>query len=207
LQVRGVPLVSAAGASLVNSIASTVVNIALLLAVLPASRAQIDIGRIPWRGVAALALLVIAVIAVITAVLWRLPLVRRFYASQVRPAIASMIRVTRTPSKLALVLGGNLAVTILYAIALAAVCRAYGDGTGFTTLLFINIAVAYISGLIPIPGGLGVAEAGLAAALAAVGVQPDVAVGVALTYRLVTTWLPPIPGWFALRYLEHEGDL
>jgi uncharacterized protein (TIRG00374 family) len=105
------------------------------------------------------------------------------------------------------VLGGNLAVTILYAIALAAVCRAYGDGTGFTTLLFINIAVAYISGLIPIPGGLGVAEAGLAAALAAVGVQPDVAVGVALTYRLVTTWLPPIPGWFALRYLEHEGDL
>jgi len=118
-----------------------------------------------------------------------------------------MIEVTRKPSKTALVLGGNLAVAILYAVALTAVCRAYGDSTGFTTVLFVNIAVSYLTGLIPVPGGLGVAEAGLAAGLAAVGVAPDVAVAVSLTYRFITTWLPPLPGWFALRYLEHEGDL
>lgn len=207
LQVRGVAVASAAGASLVNSVASTVVNVALLLAVLPASRAKIDIGRVPWRGVVAVTLLVIAVVVLVGAALWRVPRVQRFYAGQIRPAIRHMIDVTRKPSKTALVLGGNLGVAILYGIALTAVCRAYGDDTGFTTVLFINIAVSYLTGLIPVPGGLGVAEAGLAAGLAAVGVLPDVAVGVSLTYRFITTWLPPLPGWFALHYLEREGDL
>ena len=207
LHVRGVPVVTAAAASLVNTVASTVVNLLLLVAVLPASGAKVDLGRIPWRGVLAVALLVVAVVGIVGAIAWRLPRIQRLYREQVRPAVHDMLEVARSPSKLALVLGGNLSVSILYGLTLLAISRGFGDGTSFTTLLFVNIAVSYLTGVVPVPGGLGVAEAGLAAGLSSVGVVPTIAVAMALSYRLIVTWLPPIPGWFALRYLDHQGDL
>ena len=41
----------------------------------------------------------------------------------------------------------------------------------------------------PIPGGVGVTEAGMTAGLAAVGVPSDVAVSAVLTYRLISYYL------------------
>jgi glycosyltransferase 2 family protein len=74
-------------------------------------------------------------------------------------------------------------------------------------LLLVNIASSTLSGLVPAPGGLGVAEATLAGALTATGVPSTTAISIALTYRLITTWLPTVPGWFALRALERGDDL
>ena len=113
----------------------------------------------------------------------------------------------RSPAKVALVVGGNVAVQLLYALTLGAVCRAFGVTIPFSTLLVVNIGSSAISGLVPAPGGLGVAEATLAGALTAAGVPSAVAVAATLTQRLVTTWLPPVPGWFALRSLERGEDL
>ena len=57
----------------------------------------------------------------------------------------------------------------------------------------------------PVPGGIGVAEASLAAGLMAYGVPPTIAGAAALTQRLVTFYLPPIWGWVAFRWLsKHE---
>ena len=64
----------------------------------------------------------------------------------------------------------------------------------------VNWAATNAGSISPTPGGLGVAEAGLTAA----GVRTDLAVAAALTHRLVTFWLPPIPGWFAIRSLERD---
>ena len=47
-----------------------------------------------------------------------------------------------------------------------------------------------LAGLIPVPGGVGAAEASLTAGLFAVGVDDSTAFAIALTYRLCTSYLP-----------------
>jgi uncharacterized membrane protein YbhN (UPF0104 family) len=55
--------------------------------------------------------------------------------------------------------------------------------------------------LIPVPGGIGAAEATLSAGLIAVGVDESTAFAIAVTQRLSTFYLPPIWGYFSLRWL------
>ena len=57
----------------------------------------------------------------------------------------------------------------------------------------------------PVPGGMGVAEAGFTVGLQAIGVPSAIAVSTAITFRLVTFYLPPIWGAAAMRWLRrHE---
>jgi uncharacterized membrane protein YbhN (UPF0104 family) len=56
-----------------------------------------------------------------------------------------------------------------------------------------------------VPGGIGVAEAGLTAGLVAVGVPEATALAAALIHRLLTYYLPPVWGYFSLRWLGRHG--
>jgi uncharacterized membrane protein YbhN (UPF0104 family) len=52
---------------------------------------------------------------------------------------------------------------------------------------------------------MGVAEAGYTAGLQAIGIPAPIAVSTAITFRLVTFYLPPIWGSVAMRWLRrHE---
>ena len=57
------------------------------------------------------------------------------------------------------------------------------------------------------PGGLGATEAALVAGLAVVGVSEDEAIPGVLLFRLATFWVPILPGWLSMLYLQHRGDL
>ena len=59
----------------------------------------------------------------------------------------------------------------------------------------------------PIPGGIGVAEGGLTFGLVQAGVPEEVAFAIALVYRMASFYLPPIWGFFALRWLERNEHL
>ena len=91
-----------------------------------------------------------------------------------------------------------------YAWCLTACGRAFGGDAPFASIVVVNWAATTLGNVAPVPGGLGVAEAGLIAGLSASGVTTDVAVAAALTHRLTTFWLPPIAGWFALRHLRRR---
>jgi uncharacterized membrane protein YbhN (UPF0104 family) len=73
--------------------------------------------------------------------------------------------------------------------------------------IFINVTVSLISSISPVPGNAGVAEAGLTAGLTAIGVPSGAAVSGVLVYRLVSTYLPPIWGYFCLRWLTNHDYL
>jgi uncharacterized protein (TIRG00374 family) len=103
------------------------------------------------------------------------------------------------------VLGGNLGSEVLLALTLAILVRAFGASTSFATALVINVGVGLFSGLIPIPGGIGVAEGALFVGLTAAGIDEPTAVVCAISYRLCTYYLPPIWGWFAFHQLQREG--
>ena len=72
-------------------------------------------------------------------------------------------------------------------------------------VLLINTGVSVFAGLIPVPGGVGAAEAGLTAALVAVGVDDSTAFAIAITHRLCTYFLPPIWGSMSMRWLQRKS--
>ena len=78
---------------------------------------------------------------------------------------------------------------------------------GLGELLLINISVGLLSGLIPVPGGIGVAEGGLTYGLVLAGVPEEKALAAVLLYRLASFYLPPVWGYFAMRWLERRGHL
>ena len=74
------------------------------------------------------------------------------------------------------------------------------------------IAVVYLAGATlgqaaPTPGGLGAVEAALSAGLIAAGLDGGIAVSAVLLYRLVTFWLPTVPGYWAFTWLTKKGAL
>jgi uncharacterized protein (TIRG00374 family) len=71
--------------------------------------------------------------------------------------------------------------------------------------VFVNTAASVLSSLIPVPGGIGAAEASLSAGLIAMGVDESTAFAIAITQRLCTFYLPPIWGYLSLRWLTHKG--
>ena len=103
------------------------------------------------------------------------------------------------------VFGGSIASELLYALALGATCLAYGVHLNVGQLIFINTSASVLSGLVPVPGGIGAAEAALSAGLIAMGVDESTAFAIAITQRLCTFYLPPIWGYFSLRWLCAEG--
>ena len=66
-----------------------------------------------------------------------------------------------------------------------------------------HMALAYLAAtvavaLIPTPGGLGSVEAALIVALVAAGGPVAVATAVVLAYRIITVWVPLLPGALTL---------
>ena len=61
--------------------------------------------------------------------------------------------------------------------------------------------MSLFAGLLPIPGGIGVSEAGLTYGLTAAGVPTETAFAIAIAYRFASFYLPPIWGWFCYRWL------
>jgi undecaprenyl-diphosphatase len=207
LQVRGVPLRAALASVFVNTAGSAIAEASLFVAVLPIAGSRVHLSRIPWRSVLAggVAIGLIAIIA--GAVVWHAPRIHDFVAGPGRSVFAELRDLVRSPAKVSLIVGGQLLVQMLYAATLGAACLAFGVTVPWSTLLLINVGSSALSSLVPAPGGLGVAEATLAGALAATGTPSAVAISIALAYRLVTTWMPWAPGWIALRALERGDDL
>lgn len=59
----------------------------------------------------------------------------------------------------------------------------------------------------PTPGGLGAFEVALIAALSGFGLDKGTAVSAALAFRLLTYWLPTLPGWLMFHRMERNHEL
>ena len=107
----------------------------------------------------------------------------------------------------AITLGSSMGTEILYGAGFALCVLAVGGSVSLGEAIFINVTVSLFAGLMPVPGGIGVSEAGMTAGLTAVGVPSDIAVAAVLVYRLISYYLPPVWGYFSLRWLTKHDDL
>ena len=115
-------------------------------------------------------------------------------ASGVRTAI-ELIR-SRDPGLLGALAWWGFDMSVLWAMF-----HAFGSAPPFT-VIWMAYFLGTLGNLLPLPGGLGGVEGGMIGALAAFGVQLDLAVVSVLSYRAISFWLPTLPGvvaYFQLR--------
>ncbi len=140
-------------------------------------------------GVATTALIVIAVLVVAGVIAFAIPSLRhRALAGSTRPA--TRLAGPAGPRKLLQLFGGNLLSQVLFAVTLGACVRAFGYEVPLSTLILVNTVVTLFAGLLPVPGGVGVSEAGLSLGLTRAGIPSEAAFAIALTYRFATFYLP-----------------
>lgn len=164
----------------------------------------------PSRTVIAGLLTVAVLVLVVTSV----PFLRKFVVTRVRSLFAGvvprMLDVLQRPQKLITGIGGTLLLTGCFVMCLDASIRAFGDET--TSLSIASVAVVFLAGnalgsAAPTPGGVGAVEATLTVGLIAVGLPKEVAAPAVLMFRLLTLWLPVLPGWLAFNHLTRKGAL
>jgi uncharacterized membrane protein YbhN (UPF0104 family)/tRNA A-37 threonylcarbamoyl transferase component Bud32 len=206
LQRMGTPVPEAAAAGAVDDASETIVQVALFLLVIPFVHVSVDTGQFHGAGPdTRLVLAIVAALVVSIIVLLAVPKIRAKVLPPVRQALSGLWTVARDRHKRLELFGGNVGSELLYAIALGATCLAYGVHLNLAELVFVNTAASVLSSLIPVPGGIGAAEASLSAGLIAVGVDESTAFAIALTQRLCTFYLPPIWGYLSLRWLTRKG--
>src|SRR4029453_16142950 len=208
LQRMGTPLPQAVAAGAVDDASETIVQIALFLLVLPFVRVNLDTSQFHRTGpdsrlVAALGAALVISLVVILAV----PRLHAKVVPPLRQALSGVWTVARNRQKRLELFGGNIGSELLYAVSLGATCLAFGAPLNLAELVFVNTAAPLLSSLIPVPGGIGAAEASLSAGLIAMGVDESTAFAIAITQRLCTFYLPPIWGFLSLRWLSRKGYL
>jgi uncharacterized protein (TIRG00374 family) len=122
-----------------------------------------------------------------------------------RSQAATALGVLRHMTKVLLLLGGTLGAQLLQALVLGICLKAFGYDATVAQLILINTAVSLFAGFMPVPGGMGVAEAGYTAGLEAIGVPAAAALSTAIAFRLVTFYLPPLWGAPAMRWLRSHS--
>jgi glycosyltransferase 2 family protein len=206
LQRMGVSTPHALAAGAADDASETIVQIGLLLLAIPFVRDDVDTGEFAGGGPDTRLLAAVGVVLLLSAVLiFTVPKLREKVLPPVRSALSSLWTVIRDRRKRLELFGGSIAAELLYSLALGATCLAYGINLNLAQLVFINSSAAVLSGLVPVPGGIGAAEASLAAGLIAMGVDEPSAFAIAITQRLWTFYLPPIWGYASLRWLTRKG--
>jgi uncharacterized membrane protein YbhN (UPF0104 family) len=90
---------------------------------------------------------------------------------------------------------------------LAVAIGAAGGEVDLTLVLWLYLATVVLGELAPTPNGVGVVEVALVLGLLFTGTATPVAVVGVLTFRVLTAWLPLLPGWRASRSLHRSGGL
>jgi uncharacterized membrane protein YbhN (UPF0104 family) len=187
---------------LLSTVGTVIVQLPLFVVALALSPSSLALGNISVTGILRYALFAVLGLGVLAAVGFGIPRLRRAVLGPAREALSTIVTVVRTPRQVALIVGGNVAVSTLYTGCLMSCLLAFGASLSFWTALAMSIGVGTLGALVPVPGGgATVGSLGLAGALSAIGVPTQVAVAATLANGLAVTYLPAVPGWFATRHL------
>jgi uncharacterized membrane protein YbhN (UPF0104 family) len=198
----GVPPAAALSAGMIEGFSEFITQLTLFLLIFLFSDVNLglSLNQNQLSGLATTALIVLGALAVALAIAWFVRPLRARLLTALRQARGAL-DVLRSPTKLVELFGGNLAAQLLFAITLGVVARAFGQHLPLSKLILINTVVTLFSSLIPVPGGVGVSEGGLSLGLTRAGVPSDIALAIALSYRFVVVYLPPLWGYVSFRWL------
>lgn len=116
-----------------------------------------------------------------------------------------VLTIVKHPKRLASSVLLSMGITASYALVLWASTKSVG-----IDISIVDLFIAFVAGnaaltVSPTPGGIGAVEAAITAVLIAAGVAPAVALASVVVYRLVSYWLPILPGFIAFRNATKHG--
>lgn len=215
LQRNGLDAGEAAASVSINGVAGVAVHVLLTLGFVTWTSRSDTTGTSGLVGIELPAgstiLLVLAVLlAMIGGTLGIAPVRRRVVGpalAAVRSAGAQLAAVARRPARVAALVGGSAAISLSYVAAAAAAVAAFGGELSFAQVGTAYLAAAALASVAPTPGGLGAFEAALVALLTGFRMPDGPAVAAVLTFRLATFWLPILPGWAAVTWMQRRDEL
>lgn len=200
----GMRRASAVGVTVLNMTAFTVLGglwcaVGLLAIGTSSSLQRIDIphGRLVLAGAG---VAVVAAVAVLAS-----PFGRRRFVVPAWHVTRELLATLRRPVRAAQLFGGTTANLIVSGLGLAACLAAFHAPVPVVGAIAVFLVGQTLGHVVPIPGGLGPTEALMIAGLTTLGTAPAVAVAATLAARLLTYWLPVLPGIVAFRFLQHHG--
>ncbi|MEU5079668.1 MULTISPECIES: lysylphosphatidylglycerol synthase domain-containing protein [Streptomyces] len=197
----GLPAGRAAGALAVKTATGAAVRLALIALLAPACPGLLRLPRVSPVALAAASGLALLLVLLLVTPWW----------SRCRRALAAVLADIRAlharPARAAALWGGSLAFATLHALVLVAVTRAVGLPLAPLQVALLYLAASSAAALLPTPGGLGSLDAALALALGAAGTPGAGAASAVLGYRLLTVWLPLLPGLLVLGVLVRRKAL
>ncbi|WP_179646639.1 lysylphosphatidylglycerol synthase domain-containing protein [Spinactinospora alkalitolerans] len=154
-------------------------------------------------------IVVAALLSVLVAAVLLLPGLRRAVLNRARPyfqgVLPQLLDLLQKPGRLTMGVGGTLLLTVGFILCLYFSVAAFGGAPGIAAVAVVFLAGNAIGSAAPSPGGLGAVEAALLGGLTAVaGVPAAVALPAVLLFRLLTFWLPVLPGWGAFHHLQRK---
>jgi uncharacterized protein (TIRG00374 family) len=207
LQKAGVDSTTAAAAVALDSAVGAIVHLSLMVVFFAwARQSAASAFKLPDSSKILVVLaIVLAIAGLVMATRWGRKFVRHKVLAALRRTLANLARIARSPAKLSCLIGGSALVTLAYTVALAAAVAAFDGGPTFAQVGAVYLGAATVAAAAPTPGGLGAIEAALVAGLTGVGMASGPAVAAVLAYRLMTYWLPVLPGWVSFHVLERRG--
>lgn len=205
LNRSGISTASSATAVGVSQVVVFFVHVFLLITSGVVAGAQTDLSFRPPRITLVIFVVLFAVVIIALSINkvrnWVLLKIRPIF-SQIGPTISIIVQ---QPKRLLVSLLSSSLLNIFYIISFYASLKAFNAEVSIFTIAFVYLAGATIGQAAPTPGGIGAVEATLIAGLTATGVPSALALSGVLLYRIVTFYLPVLPGWFAFADLQRKN--
>ena len=207
LQKSGLHPALASASVGVSQVFAFFIHICLLFGFGIAAGTQEDLSFTPPR----IAVIAVAAVLVILALLLTFGPVRKILLERARPILTEvgprLATLAQRPWKILEGIGGILLLNMAFCACLIASVEAFGGQANLSAIAIVYLAGSTLGQAAPTPGGLGAVEAAYIAGLTAAGVDPSIAVSATLLFRIVTFWLPTIPGYLSLNWLQKVGSL
>jgi uncharacterized protein (TIRG00374 family) len=209
-QRQGYDAEAAVSAGAIATTASWTVKTLLFLIAVPFAAGNFHAPSSSGGDQVAVWIILAAILAagIAAALIALVPRLRRLISRRIRPHLrniwANVKTIATEPHKIVYVLTGSTLAQLLVILALGASLHAVGEHASIATLITVNTLASILGGAVPVPGGLGVVEAGLIAGLTSAGIPQDQAVAAVLIQRFFTSYLPPVWGWATLAWMRRR---
>jgi uncharacterized protein (TIRG00374 family) len=207
LNKSGVPGPAAATAVGVSQVVIFFIHIILLVIFGVIAGTQTDFSFRPPR----FTLVIVVIVFAIVIIMFSIAAFRNWLINKARPLIdqigPTLAIIVQQPQRLLSSIASSLVLNFSYILSFYAALNAFGSDISIATAAFVYLAGATIGQAAPTPGGIGAVEAALVAGLTAAGVPSGTALSAVLLYRVVTFWLPVLPGWYAFVNLQRKNNL
>jgi uncharacterized membrane protein YbhN (UPF0104 family) len=204
LRKFGVPPTIAVTQGALDGLAGFAVEAGILLVAFLTTDLDLDVesGDINWAVI--LFIVLVLIVGSLIAVM-RIARLREVILPVVKDAWDLLMGILKDPIRTLGLVGSNVAARTILALVLWFILQAIGAPLTLAQALVATVATNLLAGLVPIPGGIGVAEAVLTSILVFAGLDAEEAFAAAIVFRIATFYIPAGEGFFAMRWLE-KGD-